>query len=150
MEHIAAHVLTPSMAPFQPARSLEEFFVAFAVQRLSDSPDDRHDIVRLQTELIAEEAREVLSELSVLRSVQYSSQDPLPAKMMAALAKELADLVYVCFHAAAALGIPLEKVFRAVHGSNMSKLEDGKVVRAANGKVLKGKSYKAPDVAALL
>jgi predicted HAD superfamily Cof-like phosphohydrolase len=36
-------------------------------------------------------------------------------------------VAYVAFCAAEALGIPLEKVFRQVHGSNMSKFgPDGK------------------------
>jgi predicted HAD superfamily Cof-like phosphohydrolase len=38
------------------------------------------------------------------------------------LAKELADVLYVAFCAAEALGIPLEKCSRQVHGSNISKL----------------------------
>lgn len=43
-------------------------------------------------------------------------------------------------------GWPVEQAFKLVHASNMSKLENGKVLRREDGKVLKGKNYKAPDL----
>lgn len=40
-----------------------------------------------------------------------------------------------------------DKVWAAVHKSNMSKLgEDGKPIRREDGKILKGPNYKAPDI----
>lgn len=41
---------------------------------------------------------------------------------------------------------PIAQAFTRVHKSNMSKLEDGKVLRREDGKVLKGKNYKAPNL----
>lgn len=62
-------------------------------------------------------------------------------------AKELADLLYVTYWLAARIGIDIDKAFREVHKSNMSKLgDDGKPVKRADGKVLKGPNYKAPDL----
>ncbi|HMU55953.1 MAG TPA: MazG nucleotide pyrophosphohydrolase domain-containing protein [Nitrospira sp.] len=55
--------------------------------------------------------------------------DDLPA-----VAKELADLLYVVYGTAVSYGIDMEPVFREVHRSNMSKVgghkrEDGKWVK---------------------
>src|SRR5919112_830841 len=51
-----------------------------------------------------------------------------------AVAKELADLLYVVYGTAVSYGIDMEPVFREVHRSNMSKIggykrEDGKWVK---------------------
>ena len=45
---------------------------------------------------------------------------------------------------------PLLEAFRRVHASNMSKLEDGKVLRRKDGKVEKGKDYKPADLKDLI
>ena len=67
-----------------------------------------------------------------------------------ALAKELADLLYVTYGAAAAFGIDIDKVFAEVHKSNMSKLDsEGNPVYREDGKVTKGPNYKPPDLASL-
>lgn len=66
------------------------------------------------------------------------------------IAKELCDIIYIVCGTAAVYGIPLDKVFEEVHRSNMSKLEDGKPIYRSDGKVLKGKDYKEPDVLGVL
>jgi len=58
--------------------------------------------------------------------------------------KELADLVYVAFQFAAAAGWELDEALDRVHQSNMSKLVDGKPLKRADGKVLKGPNYEPP------
>ena len=59
--------------------------------------------------------------------------------------KELADLVYVCFQYAENMEWDLEEALHRVHKSNMSKLGlDGKPIRRADGKVLKGPQYQPP------
>lgn len=58
--------------------------------------------------------------------------------------KELADLVYVCFQLAAAVGWDLDEALYRVHQSNLSKLVDGKPVKRLDGKVLKGPNYQPP------
>jgi predicted HAD superfamily Cof-like phosphohydrolase len=61
--------------------------------------------------------------------------------------KELADLVYVCFQYAENMEWDLEKALDLVHASNMSKLGlDGKPIRRADGKVLKGPNYQPPNL----
>lgn len=62
-------------------------------------------------------------------------------------AKELADLLYVCYGTAVAAGIDIDKVFEEVHASNMSKLgANGQVLRREDGKVLKGPKYRTPNL----
>lgn len=68
-------------------------------------------------------------------------------------AKELADILYTVLGTIITEGLQdeIEKVFDAVHESNMSKLgADGKPVVRADGKILKGPNYKEPDLSFLL
>ena len=65
--------------------------------------------------------------------------------------KELADLVYVCFQYAENMEWDLEEAMFRVHNSNMSKLGlDGKPIRRADGKVLKGPKYQPPNLTNLV
>ena len=65
--------------------------------------------------------------------------------------KELADLVYVCFQYAENNEWDLEEALDRVHKSNMSKLGlDGKPIRRADGKVLKGPNYQPPELRDLI
>ena len=65
--------------------------------------------------------------------------------------KELADLVYVCFQYAENMEWDLEEALDRVHKSNMSKLGlDGKPIRRADGKVLKGPNYQPPSLRDLI
>ena len=67
------------------------------------------------------------------------------------IADALADIVYVAYGTAHVYGIDLDAVLDEVHASNMTKLdENGRPVRRADGKVLKGPAYRPPDVAAIL
>ena len=66
------------------------------------------------------------------------------------IAKELADIIYIVCGTAASYGIPLDKVFDAVHASNMAKLVDGKPIRREDGKILKPDGWKAPDIKSIL
>jgi predicted HAD superfamily Cof-like phosphohydrolase len=61
-------------------------------------------------------------------------QEAMQSKDLSAMAKELADLLYVVYGTAVSLGIDMEPVFKEVHRSNMSKVggykrEDGKWVK---------------------
>ena len=67
------------------------------------------------------------------------------------VADALADIVYVAYGTAHVYGIDLDAVLDEVHASNMTKLgADGRPVRRADGKILKGPGYRAPDIAAAL
>lgn len=67
------------------------------------------------------------------------------------IADALADIVYVAYGTALVYGIDLDGVLDEVHASNMTKLgADGRPVRRADGKILKGPDYRPPDIAAVL
>lgn len=66
---------------------------------------------------------------------------------LAALAKELADLLYVVYGTAVACGIDMEPVFAAVHRSNMSKVGGRK---RGDGKWLKPDDWVPPRLEPIL
>jgi predicted HAD superfamily Cof-like phosphohydrolase len=109
----------------EAALMLEEFHKVFV-------PKNR-DVKILRAYLLDEEYEEVQGALA--------SGDRL------AIAKELADLVYVAYGTALVYDIDLDIALKEVHKSNMTKLDDaGKPVLRKDGKVLKGPNYKPPDM----
>ncbi|WTA24474.1 hypothetical protein OG365_39670 (plasmid) [Streptomyces sp. NBC_00853] len=67
------------------------------------------------------------------------------------VARELADVVYIAYGTALTYGIDLDLVLAEIHQSNLTKLgPDGRPELRADGKVLKGRSFVAPDVRAVL
>ena len=64
----------------------------------------------------------------------------------ARMLKELSDLQYVLSGMAVSFNLPLEESFLRVHQSNMSKLVDGKPLKRADGKFLKGPNYQPPHL----
>ena len=67
------------------------------------------------------------------------------------VADALTDINYVTYGAGHTFGIDLNACCEEVHRSNMSKLgADGKPVKDARGKVLKGPAYSPPSLAPLL
>ncbi|MFE0254346.1 hypothetical protein [Streptomyces sp. NPDC059010] len=70
---------------------------------------------------------------------------------LADIAHEPADVVYIAYGTAAVHGIDLDAVLAEVHRANMSKLgPDGRPSYREDGKVLKGPSYRPPQVAGIL
>lgn len=109
-----------------------EFMKTFG-QEVKDAPawpDDK--TLSLRINLIEEEVDELF--------------DGVDRRDMKNVAKELVDILYVVYGMGNSLGINLDKVFNEVHRSNMSKLEDGKVLYSDTGKVLKGKNYFEPEL----
>ena len=63
------------------------------------------------------------------------------------VADALTDILYVTYGAGHAFGINLDKCFKEVQNSNMSKLgSDGKPIYNDKGKVMKGPDYFKPDL----
>jgi predicted HAD superfamily Cof-like phosphohydrolase len=120
----------------------------------------RDDLISLRSTLITEEVQEALEALLNYRKTQIMDDyfEANPAATItglhtveapyryAALAKELADVLYVVYGTADLLEIPLEAVFAEVHRSNMSKVVDGEVIRREDGKILKPDTYREADV----
>ncbi|WP_129789434.1 MazG nucleotide pyrophosphohydrolase domain-containing protein [Promicromonospora panici] len=123
----------------EPMRRVAEFHEVFDV----DTKTGRPELAEHRRTLLNEEAGEAAEALDTLAEVLRTGGDPTAAYR--ALAKELADVLYVTYGAADALGIDLPAVFVEVHRSNMSKLDaNGQVLRRADGKVLKGPGYRPP------
>ena len=67
------------------------------------------------------------------------------------IADALADIHYIAAGTEDVYGIPGQEVFSHVHDNNMSKIgKDGKVLRRADGKVIKPEGYLPADVASVL
>lgn len=98
------------------------------------------DTVELNFSLIEEELEELTEEF-------FGKQKGEVALDKRQIAKELADLLYVTYGFAVALGIDIDRAFKEVHESNMSKLgADGKPVYREDGKVMKGPNYTPPQL----
>lgn len=124
-------------------RRVAEFRTTFDGEVMTIDVTGRPELPEHRRTLLAEEAGEAAEALTDLAQALRSGGDPAAAYQ--AVAKELADVLYVTYGAADALGIDLPAVFVEVHRSNMSKVgEDGRVERRADGKVLKGPGYMPP------
>ncbi|MET8958819.1 MazG nucleotide pyrophosphohydrolase domain-containing protein [Streptomyces sp. NPDC004074] len=120
-----------------PASLVREFHLAFGLDVRTVPTEVSPDLAAHRGELLAEEAEEV---------AEVAVTGPLDR-----LAHELADLVYVAYGTALVHGIDLDAVIAEIHRANMTKIgPDGAVSRRADGKVLKGDHYRAPDVTAIL
>ncbi|HET8721813.1 MAG TPA: MazG nucleotide pyrophosphohydrolase domain-containing protein [Nitrospira sp.] len=104
----------------EPQAMVERFHRVFdiLVQR-TPNPVDEHTRI-LRERLIHEELEEL--------------KEAMGTRDLAAIAKELADLLYVVYGTAVSYGIDMGPVFLEVHRSNMSKVggykrEDGKWVK---------------------
>ncbi|MEV8030953.1 MazG nucleotide pyrophosphohydrolase domain-containing protein [Streptomyces sp. NPDC002742] len=134
----------PSTAPVSPgspvpspASLVREFHLAFGLEVRGTPAEVSPELAAHRGELLAEEAAEV---------AEVSVAGPLDR-----LAHELADVVYVAYGTALVHGIDLDAVIAEIHRANMTKLgPDGGVTRRADGKVLKGEHYRAPDVSEVL
>ena len=103
-----------------PQMMVERFHRLFdiLVQQAPGHVDERTRVLRER--LIQEEFEEL--------------KEAMGARDLAAIAKELADLLYVVYGTAVSYGIDMGPVFSEVHRSNMSKIggckrEDGKWVK---------------------
>lgn len=106
------------------------------------------NLLKLRQRLINEEVSELNAEMDTLIN-ELETTGNVDNEVKLKMFKELADVQYVLSGMAVSLGIPLEEVFRRVHESNMSKLVDGKPLKRADGKFLKGPNYKKPDLSDL-
>ena len=115
---------------------VKEFNKVFGVKDVS--PELRYD-------MIAEELDEYFESF---HDNQYNVIDADKVEQ----ADAIGDMLYLLFGAVIDAGLEdkIESIFDEIHKSNLSKLEDGKVLRRADGKVLKGKNYFKPNIKAIL
>ena len=101
----------------------------------------------LRWKLVAEETIELI--------------DAMEQNDLEAIAKELADLLYVVYGTAVSYGIDMEPISAEVHRSNMTKFgklgeyretcdASGKSIKDAGGKTLKPSTYEPPNLAPII
>lgn len=105
--------------------------------------------LKLRKNLIKEEFEEVMGSFIAIIDGLHEFGDVAQIEKENLL-KEMADLQYVLSGTAERLGLPLQQAFVRVHKSNMSKFVNGQALRREDGKILKGKNYKAPDLSDLI
>jgi predicted HAD superfamily Cof-like phosphohydrolase len=130
---------------YTPQNDVRIFHVTFSPEQYQDIHADR---TKRRIALITEEFEETIEALKTVDSNWHTLDEwDNYKKSKEHLAKELADLLYVVYGTADEFQIPLDKVFEAVHNSNMSKVwDDGEVHRNELGKVLKPPTYSPPDL----
>ena len=117
--------------------SVKKFMETFGQEIKEKATFPSEKIMNLRFELIKEELGEL--------------EDALSKKDIKEVADALTDILYVTYGAGHAFGINLDKCFKEVQSSNMSKLgNDGKPIYNENGKVLKGPNYFRPDLSKFL
>ena len=122
------------MSNFQ---SVKKFMQTFGqeVKKRAEFPNEK--IVKLRYDLIKEELDEL--------------HQAITDKDIKEVADALTDILYVTYGAGHAFGIDLDRCFKEVQDSNISKLgSDGKPIYNEQGKVMKGPNYFKPDLSKYL
>ena len=118
------------MTNFESVRKFMETF-GQEIKEKASFPNDK--ISSLRYDLIKEELGEL--------------KEAMDNKDIKEVADALTDILYVTYGAGHAFGINLDKCFKEVQNSNMSKLgKDGKPIYNDKGKVMKGPNYFKPDL----
>ena len=119
-------------------RSLLEFNNAFQIPKL-DNPDlGPSELIELRIKLLTEEVEEY-------------AEAARSGDLVEAL-DALADIGYILAGTIINHGMQniYDDAFDEVHSSNMAKLVDGRVIRRADGKVLKPDGWQPPNLAQFL
>ena len=138
---------SPSSDPEQKSwvELVEEFNKAYGVKITTKS----YASAVLQKKLIDEEYHELDEAFDNWTSVFYDT--PEDDKARKDVLDAICDSIYVLIGLALKMGMNLDGAFREVHRSNMSKLgPDGKPIKRADGKVLKGPNYTPPKLEAFI
>ena len=118
------------MSNFERVKKFMQIF-GQEIKEKAGFPNEK--ITSLRYELIQEEVSELKAALD--------------SRNLKEVADALTDILYVTYGAGHAFGIDLDKCFKEVQNSNMSKLdENGKPIYNEAGKVMKGPNYFKPDL----
>ena len=113
--------------------SVKIFMKTFGQEVKEKAEFPSNKITSLRYDLINEELEEL--------------KEAINKKDIKEVADALTDILYVTYGAGHAFGINLDKCFKEVQNSNMSKLgNDGKPIYNDKGKVMKGPNYFKPDL----
>ena len=113
--------------------SVKKFMQTFGQEIKEKANFPEKKIISLRYDLIIEEVKEL--------------KEAIEKKDIKEVADALTDILYVTYGAGHSFGINLDKCFKEVQNSNMSKLgTDGKPIYNENGKVMKGPNYFKPNL----
>lgn len=108
----------------------------------------REELRTLRSRLILEECGEAADAIMGRRVMRRLDEAPEPIIVgpwrRPEIAKELADILVVTYGAADVFSIPLDDVLVVVHEANMTK--DFSAPPRADGKILKGRTYRPPNL----
>lgn len=115
-------------------KAVEEFMTVFGQDFTTRPTTLTPAQARLRYDLMKEENEEFLEACDKYDIVE--------------MADALGDQLYILMGTILSCGMQhiIEDAFKEIHESNMSKLEDGKVLYRNDGKVLKGKDYFPPNI----
>lgn len=107
---------------------------------------DTVNLINLRESLITEEYTELVGALVKAKAYSLYDQE-IPLETKTDILDAITDLIYVSIGTAIDFGFDLEGAFEEVQQSNMSKLdEEGNPIYRKDGKILKGKNFKLPDL----
>lgn len=112
---------------------------------------DACDIPTAPTPRLPAMARQELR-AKLIREETTETLEAIATGNIAKIADGIADSIYVLMGTALEYGLPIHEVWRAVQQANMAKVdaETGKVIRRADGKILKPEGWQEPNVSAIL
>ncbi|MDO5746774.1 MAG: GNAT family N-acetyltransferase [Actinomycetaceae bacterium] len=147
-----------SPSPSDPEALVKQFHHVYGLPIVSDEPTVDYERVHMRMSLIFEEVTELTAAMygpKAATIIQSAIAKAIEAdeyeRDLIETADALADLVYVIYGMCLESGINLPAVLEQVQASNMSKLdENGQPIYREDGKVLKGRNFFEPKIAAAL
>jgi len=112
-------------------------------------PGLRLDTLPMWENMLHEEMAEFLHALQEFKQMDACSTDE-QQRRMAELTAEGVDVLNVLTGLLLSQGMPLEAMTEAIHQANLRKQTDGKVVRRADGKILKPEGWQPADKLAVI
>lgn len=123
---------------FKPQEDVD-MFMTVAGQAL------RYDVLKDADRMFDEDQANLYMDL--VEEEFNETQQAFADKDIVGVADGVADMVWVIMGLCSTLGIDFYRVWNAVYDSNMSKVEDGKIIKDPNtGKVLKPDTYFPPKI----
>ncbi|WP_255496713.1 nucleoside triphosphate pyrophosphohydrolase family protein [Aquitalea sp. LB_tupeE] len=113
------------------------------------TPGHYPDTLPMWETMLQEEMAEFLHALQEFKQLAACDQQE-QIRRMAELTAEGVDVLNVLTGLLLSQGMPLEAMTEAIHQANLRKQIDGKVVRRADGKILKPEGWQAADKCAVI
>ncbi|MBT2868288.1 nucleoside triphosphate pyrophosphohydrolase family protein [Chromobacterium violaceum] len=112
-------------------------------------PEFQPEQLAMWQTMLDEELAELQQALAEYRALPAQSSEQ-QRHSRAELTAEAVDVLNVVCGLLLSQGLPLEAMCEAIHDANLRKCVDGKVVRRADGKVLKPEGWRPADKAGVI